>query len=694
MKLGIHEALLDDAGNFIAVHDSVAAIFGGLPGSADIKNFITLLPDYLHAEFQDEWNKLVSGQIRIMRVNASHVSGHIVPLEISLIETRQDRPGGYRIQIRDLSARRKVEDELNAVRENYVLLAETTTDAILQINHDLEILFANTAATTIFGFEKKELIDKSISMLFPSSHYQRYRTRLKKYFIVDEAHRKDTGMLNVMEVLAQKKSGEMIPAEISLGNSKGVGENRIITCIIRDITLRKKADRRLRYLAYHDKLTSLGNRDRFAEALRRILEDIKQQKDHHAALLYLDLDGFKKINDSLGHEVGDVILKACAKRLGNCLRKDDQVYQFNFEEIFRLGGDEFTILLPFIKLPEDAAVVARRVIDKITQPFAIEGVESIPDLRLGVSIGIAVVPRDGEDATTLLRNADAAMYKAKEKGNRFVFYTEEISSKAVERLMIEEGIRRALSNNEFELYYQPIVDPSGKIISVEALIRWNHPKKGIIPPSQFIPVAEDIGLIHPLGTWVLSTACKHLQEFRSGGYPGLTVSVNLSPVQLESEDIAETVNNVLKRTGLETKSLVLELTENAVMDNPELAKSRIERIKKRNKGIRIAIDDFGTGYSSLAYLANFTVDNLKIDKSFVSQMEKTEYARVVKTIIDLGSILGLKVVAEGVEKNDQFEELIENRCHYFQGHLFERALPKADFVQTLASGGGVALARI
>ena len=531
-------------------------------------------------------------------------------------------------------------------------------------------------------------------MLFPDSQYQRYKERLKKYFVIDEADRKNTGMLNVLEVLAQKKSGEMIPSEISLGNSKGVGENRIITCIIRDITLRKKADRRLRYLAYHDKLTSLGNRDRFAESLNRVLEDIKEKSDHHAALLYLDLDGFKKINDSLGHEVGDAILKACAKRLGNCLRQGDQVYQFDFEEIFRLGGDEFTILLPYIRMPEDAAVVARRVIDKITQPFTIEDIEAVPDLRLGVSIGIAIVPSDGLDATTLLRNADAAMYKAKEKGNRFVFFTEEISSMAVERLMIEEGIRRALARNEFELYYQPIVDSTGKIFSVEALIRWNHPEKGVVSPGIFISVAEDIGLIHPLGTWVLSTACKHLREVHTAtGNHDITVSVNLSPLQLEREDFAETVHNILKRSELDTSSLVLELTENALMESPELAKARIARIKHLNPGIRIAIDDFGTGYSSLAYLANFTVDSLKIDQSFVSQMEKNEYARVVKTIIDLGSILGLKIIAEGVEKNDQLQELIDNRCHFFQGYLFKRAVPKDELQELLVSGNGMVAAQ-
>ena len=356
------------------------------------------------------------------------------------------------------------------MKENYLLLAETTTDAILQIDHDLKIAFANSAALRIFGFAKRELLHRSVAMLFPKSQYQRYLSRIEKYFLVDEGDREGSGLQNIIEVLAQKKSGEMIPMEISLGNSKTHGSRRVLTCILHDVTLRKKADRRMRYLAYHDKLTSLGNRDRLAQTLARVLADVKEQKDHHAALLYLDLDGFKKINDSLGHEIGDTILKACAKRLVNSLREGDQVYQFDFEEIFRFGGDEFTILLTYVRNPDDAAIVANRVIDKITEPFAIEDTPTISDVRLGVSIGISIIPQDGEDATTLLRNADAAMYRAKERGNRFVFFTEDINSMAVERLKLEQGLRRALTRNEFELYYQPIVDPDGVPEHVEALV--------------------------------------------------------------------------------------------------------------------------------------------------------------------------------------------------------------------------------
>jgi diguanylate cyclase (GGDEF)-like protein len=411
-----------------------------------------------------------------------------------------------------------------------------------------------------------------------------------------------------MEALARKAGGEMIPVEISLGNSRGVGENRILTCIIRDITLRKKADRRLRYLAFHDKLTSLGNRDRFAESLDKVLKDVTPESGKSAALLYLDLDGFKKINDSLGHEIGDVILKACAGRLGNCLRDGDQVYRFNFEEIFRLGGDEFTILLPYIRNPEDASIVASRVIDTLTQPFSVEGWEAIKNIRLGVSIGIALIPQDGRDNTALLRSADSAMYRAKEKGNSYEFFTTEMNDMAMERLLMEEGLRQALSGNEFELYFQPIVDNRKKLRSVEALIRWNHPKQGLLQPDKFIPLAEDVDLINPLGTWVLSAACKELKKFHAAGYPDLVMCVNLAPSQLDQADLSETIGNMLARNNLEPRHLRLEITETSIMENPERSRQRIEAIKSTYNGITIAIDDFGTGYSSLAYLTRYAID--------------------------------------------------------------------------------------
>ena len=673
--------MCDSDGNFVEAHDSVIDLFGISSKKLLQRNLSDFFSEY--SEFSDRWHQLRDGNESSITLYLRHADGYILPVNIERQSGENTSAGQINLRFTDLSRRTEINQQFVAMRESYLLLSETTTDAILQINSDLEIIFVNSAVGKTFGYEESEMLKKNVSVLFSQTHFERYSSLFKKYFIIDEEHRQDSGLSNVFEALARKKSNELIPVEISMGNSKGVSNSRILTCIIRDITLRKKADRRLRYLAYHDKLTSLGNRDRFAETLDRVLADISEKSDHHAALLYLDLDGFKKINDSLGHEIGDVILKACAKRLGNCLRGGDQVYRFDFEEIFRLGGDEFTIILPYINKPEDAAIVARRVIDKLTQPFSIEGWEAIRNIRLGVSIGIAVIPRDGKDRTTILRNADAAMYRAKERGNSFVFFTKDLNSMALDRLMMEQDLRRAFDKNEFELYYQPIVDPNGKIVSVEGLVRWNHPEKGILPPDKFLPIIEDIDLIQPLGIWVMSKACKQLSELHEKGFVDMTMSVNLSPVQLERENVGEMVRRILSRHEIEPAAMKIELTETSVMNNPEQARRKIQHIKTLNNDIKIAIDDFGTGYSSLAYLTRYSVDYLKIDKSFVMQMENEENMKVVKTIIDLGVSLGLEIVAEGVETKDQLAVLTGYGCHMFQGFYFSPPIPFPKLVDML-----------
>ena len=690
MELDTNQMVVSRTCAIRKAHESVSEIFGVPAETLAGKNLMLFIPEHAHDGFQSEWASIIAGITRSVYVNAMHASEHVVPLEIVARILSEE---ALLLTLLDLSHRAVVSAELNAVRENYTLLSETTTDGILQINNDLKILYANSAAETMLGYDRGSLIDAGLATLFPPAQYSRYKKLIMRYFVIDDRDRRSTGMQNVMEALAQKKGGDMVAVELSMGNSKGVGDSRLLTCIIRDITLRKKADRRLRYLAYHDKLTSLGNRDRFSETLSRTLKEMKDKPDHHAALLYLDLDGFKKINDSLGHEIGDAILKACAKRLGNCLREDDEVYRFDFEEIFRLGGDEFTILLPFISKPDDAAIVATRVIDKLTQPYNIEGWEAIKNIRMGVSIGIAVIPRDGRDRTTLLRNADAAMYRAKEKGNSFEFFATEMNDMAMERLLMEQGIRQALSANEFELYYQPIVDADRRIVSAEALIRWNHPQRGLLAPGKFISLAEEIDLIKPLGTWVLSSACKHLKAFHKVSNLDIPISVNLAPAQLDQRDIGDTIGRILARTGLKPRHLHLELTETTIMENPELSRQKIDLIKGMNQGVKVSIDDFGTGYSSLAYLTRYAVDFLKIDRSFVSGMDKSENAKVIKTIIDLATSLGFQVVAEGVETENQLKQLIENKCLFFQGYLFSAPIHFKEMCELLKSGSFSSLVR-
>jgi diguanylate cyclase (GGDEF)-like protein/PAS domain S-box-containing protein len=682
-KLENGKLLLDHSGAIIEADRTVTGILGYGGDELIGTSFESHLTESCRLSFMKDLEKLDDEGANTVYSNTFHSRGFVLPLELELEEKSADH---YRFRVNDLSRRGDLESELEEVRDHYTLLSETTTDAILQIDSNFKILFANTAVEKLLGVKPERLVNESLEKIFPKSQYSRYRERIRKYFVIDDAHRSSSGLRNEMEALARKAGGEMIPVEISLGNSRGVGENRILTCIIRDITLRKKADRRLRYLAFHDKLTSLGNRDRFAESLERVLKEVTPESGKNAALLYLDLDGFKKINDSLGHEIGDAILKACAARLGNCLRDGDQVYRFNFEEVFRLGGDEFTILLPEIRHPEDASIVANRVIDTLTQPFSVEGWEAIKNIRLGVSIGIALIPRDGRDRTALLRNADAAMYRAKEKGNSFEFFTAEMNDMAMERLLMEQGLRQALSGNQFELHYQPIVDKNKRIRSIEALIRWNHPKHGLLGPDRFISLAEDVDLINPLGTWVLTTACRELKKLHASGFPNLVMCVNIAPSQLDQRDLCETVGNLLSRFGLHPRHLRLEITETSIMENPERSRQRIDMLKAMHEGITIAIDDFGTGYSSLAYLTRYAVDYLKIDRTFVMQMDKSENSKVVKTIIDLGISLGLEIVAEGVESAEQFKLLKYHGCHYFQGFHISQPLKSDQLIVLLERG--------
>ncbi len=578
-------------------------------------------------------------------------------------------------------------DKLAESRENYLALAETITDLIIQIDGAQRIRFANSAVKRIFGYERNEVLNKDIRMLFPDSRSEKYRELLSKYFLTDERHRKRTDLQDTVELLGKQKNGEVIPIEISIGNSRGMRTNRALTCVIRDISQRKKAERRLRYLAYHDKLTSLGNRDRFNESLEQVRLEIKRHRERHAALLYLDLDGFKKVNDSLGHETGDMILKMCAKRLSNCLRAEDQVYRFGMEDIFRLGGDEFTILLSYIHKPEDAAIVAKRVIDQILEPFVIEGYGALTNINMGVSVGIALIPEDGEDNTTLLSNADAAMYKAKEQGNTFVFFSKDLNNKAMERLLLEQEMRKALGDGEFLIYYQPIVDRNRNIRGVEALLRWKNPDRGLMQPDTFIHIAEETELILPIGKWGMETACRQVKQLQALGFPELFVSINLSPLQLRKDNFFLTLEKLLERVGFDSRLLSMEVREHTLMWDAESAARFMKELKRTYEGLQIAIDDFGTGFSSLSYLAAFPVDLLKIDKSFIINMDNGNNKKIVNMIIDLGSSLGLNIVAEGVENEKQFQYLAERGCHLFQGYHFFEPIPFGEVKEYLGSGG-------
>ncbi|GLI37072.1 EAL domain-containing protein [Geobacter hydrogenophilus] len=439
-----------------------------------------------------------------------------------------------------------------------------------------------------------------------------------------------------------------------------------------EVEERSRAEERIRQMAYYDSLTGLPNRRLFNDRLRQSLA-LAQRHKRPLAVMFLDLDRFKLINDTLGHAVGDRLLMAVAKRLRNCCRREG-------DTVARQGGDEFIINLSAISDVKDAFTVAQKIIDVFRTPFVIDGHE----LFITTSIGISVYPHDGRSGDALVKNADVAMYRAKEQGrNNCQLFAPEMNARAFERLSLENDMRRALERDEFVLHYQPKVNVEhGQIACMEALVRWQHPTMGLVPPSRFIPLAEETGLIVPLGEWVLQTACRQNRAWQDAGYPTMQVAVNLSPRQLRQGDLAETVARVLAETGLAPGWLVIEVTESILMDDAEETIRTFRRLDRM--GVRISIDDFGTGYSSLHYLKKFPVHTLKIDRSFVREIASNpDDEAIAGAVISMAKGLNLGVVAEGVETVEQMEVLRALNCRYMQGFLFSEPAPAEQFTPVL-----------
>jgi diguanylate cyclase (GGDEF)-like protein len=432
--------------------------------------------------------------------------------------------------------------------------------------------------------------------------------------------------------------------------------------------------RQMAHSAEHDFLTGLPNRmllnDRVGQAIALAKRHMKK-----VAVLFLDLDGFKHINDSLGHPTGDKLLQSVAKRLVDCIRGSDSVS--------RQGGDEFVVLLLDLEQAEDAAVTARRMLEAVAQPHSIDH----HDLHVTASIGVSIYPDDGLDADTLIKNADTAMYQAKENGRRsFQFFKPAMNVRAVERQFIEEGLQRALERREFVLHYQPKVNlTTGAITGAEALLRWTHPTRGPVSPVDFIPVAEDCGLILPIGAWVVREACAQARAWMDAGLPVTSMAVNVSAMEFRNKNFLNGLFAILAETGLDPRSLELELTESVLMKHAASAATILQTLRKR--GIQAAVDDFGTGYSSLSYLQKFPVDAVKIDQSFVRQISTTgDDTTIVKAVIGMARNLKLRVIAEGVETLEELAFLRAYRCDEAQGYYFSRPVPPQQFAMLLRNG--------
>jgi len=566
--------------------------------------------------------------------------------------------------ITDVTERKRAEESLRRSAREYRDLFESANDAILILRPESQmILEANRKACETYGLARDQIVGMSLKNFtrdVPRSEEQVRR-------ILRE------GASENLETVHFHRDGTPIDLLVSSSVVEYRGESAILS-VCRDITESKRAKQEIERLAYHDALTDLPNRTRFADRLEIALSQARRE-GHHLAILFLDLDRFKVVNDSLGHKVGDLLLQKVAIRLSQLIRGGDT--------LARLGGDEFIILLSKIARDEDAARVAQNVLAVFKKPFVLGERE----LFISASIGISLFPRHGDDREALVKNADIAMYRAKQEGrDNFQFHTSKHTHDAIRRLALETDLRKALDQSDFCVYFQPIVDAeTGAIVGAEALARWNHPLRGLLCPSEFIPIAEETGLIVPLGAQVLREACARMQGWHALGHGDLRLSVNLSARQFHQHDLATQVDAVLRETGLAARALELEITESVAMRNVEQSVVILRALK--DLGVRITIDDFGTGYSSLAYLKRFPIDTIKIDQTFVHDVSSdSNDAAIVRAAIVMAQELKLNVIAEGVETAEQMAFLRARQCREMQGFLFSASLT-ADAFGLLLSGG-------
>jgi diguanylate cyclase (GGDEF)-like protein/PAS domain S-box-containing protein len=571
--------------------------------------------------------------------------------------------------IRDITVRRAAEEHLAQMEAKYRGLLEAAPDAMVVVNPSGEIVLLNVQAEKRFGYSRDELIGQQVRNIIPKGFAERLIADSLRSTEDALGQQIGTGI----ELTGQCKDGSEFPIEIMLSPLEGP-EGTLVTAAIRDITARKKAEALIIHSSEHDFLTGLPNRmllnDRVNQAILLALRHRRR-----VAVLFLDLDGFKHINDSLGHATGDRLLQSVGKRLVDCVRGSDTVS--------RQGGDEFVVLLSEEEDSEDASITARRMQRAVAEAHFIDQ----HDLHITCSVGVSLCPDDGLDAETLIKNADTAMYQAKENGRQtYQFFEPAMNVRAVERQSIEEGLRRALERQEFVVHYQPKINlNTGKITGAEALLRWTHPIRGPVPPAQFIPVAEDCGLILPIGTWVLRQACQQAQAWVAAGLPMGTMAVNISAMQLREEKFIDSVFAIFNETGLDPRLLEVELTESVLMKHAESTAFILGTLRAR--GVQVAVDDFGTGYSSLSYLRKFPIDALKIDQSFVSQITTVpDETIIVKAVISMGRSLKLRVIAEGVETQEQLSFLQAQQCDEAQGYYFSRPVLPEEFAKLLKTG--------
>ncbi|MDN5848359.1 MAG: EAL domain-containing protein, partial [Nitrococcus sp.] len=567
--------------------------------------------------------------------------------------------GGAVISHLNITQRKQAEERL--------LLAavfENTNEAIFILDTRLRMVAVNKAFTAITGYRAEELVGRRPNRFHP------YRLDTDIYGHLRSAVRRAGQWQG--ETTSRRKNGNAYPVWVSLNTVRDQqGKISHFVIVFSDITLRKETEQHLHELAHRDALTKLPNRAVLREHLKHALAQAHRY-GWHVAVMFLDLDRFKLINDTLGHEAGDRLLVEVAHRLNHCVRDGDTVA--------RLGGDEFTVVIENTAHSRNVTQIAKKIMRMLARPVTIDGNE----IHTSASIGIAVYPQDGENESVLLKNADAAMYRAKEQGrDRYHFYTPEMNALALDRMWLESNLRGSVQRQELQVHYQPIVNCStGEINKFEALARWRHPQRGWIPASEFIPVAEDIGYIVPLSEWVLQQTCRHMRACMKHGLPTLTGAVNISARQFHRNGIMPALDRFCRRARLASGRIEIELTETSLMQESKSASAILQRLHEQ--GIRIALDDFGTGYSSLRFLKEFPIDVVKIDHSFIADITTDPYdAAIVHAIIAMAHGLKLEVVAEGVETPEQAALLKRWGCDAAQGYFFSPPLPPEDFIEFL-----------
>lgn len=545
-------------------------------------------------------------------------------------------------------------------------LVEVIPDALLIVEAQGRIVFSNRHCERLFGYEPGELNGQAVEVLIPASLRESHQIHRSRY--AEAPFTRPMGQS--LDLFGIRKDGSELPVEISL-SPLATGHGSLFVAVIRDVTQRRQAERTLAAMATTDPLTGLANKLLFQDRLQQAIADA-QLYQRRVAVTLLDLDHFKRVNETFGHGGGDQVLKSVAQRMKASLPEH--------ATLARLGGDEYAVILRDLKDDHVAAMETERLLEVVSTSFELDGQEFV----VTASAGISIFPHDGEDAPTLFQHAETAMYRAKQERNRFQHFAPETMSHVAERLKLENDLRKAIDQGDLVIHYQPQVQPDdGRIVGAEALIRWNHPQRGLVSPADFIPLAEETGLIVPITEWVIRTACQQALCWREAGLPPIRMAINLSARHFKTLDLSETVRRLLSGVGFEADLLDLELTESLLMENLDVAISLLEDLD--GLGVRLSIDDFGTGYSSLSYLKRLPIHALKIDRSFIRDLSTDRSSgAIVRAIVDLAHHMDLKVVAEGVEDEEQLDQLRRLRCDEVQGFHYSRPLPAAAFEDLLA----------